>query len=65
MFPFFILGGLLIKAQIAVVAGGLDVALLCGGADGAARFFAVGAVVELAGAQKGGKIREGVLEVLL
>ena len=26
MFPFFILGGLLVKAEVAVVAGGLDVA---------------------------------------
>ena len=65
MFPLFILGRFFVELQVAVIPAGLNVPGLGGLAQGAARLFPVGAVVELAPPQVGGEIREGILKVLL
>ena len=57
-FPDIDLTGLFVQLQVAVIAGFFDLSVLQSGPDGAARFFAVGAVPELAVTEVPAKIRE-------
>ena len=63
--PKIDLAGLFVQLQIAIIPGRFDLSILKGLPDRAVRFLSVGTVVKPAFADKGSKIRECILKVLL